>query len=222
MEESNPNKPNCLVALYGRVSTSTLGQDPANQIFNLEEYARKQRWQWETFTDKISSKTGKLIGKRIGLNSLKANLARFDGVLFTSVSRMGRDMADSNTLLKDIVLYGKAQKFCYIFDSDLKIDRTNLTSSRVTSLFGIQSLGAALDNALRSEAMKNFIARRKAMGLPWADKKFTHNGEPLTPIDVTNAVRIKELDTHHVPTNEIAAQLGIGRNRIGRFLKANP
>lgn len=78
-------------AIYARVSTRDKGQDTANQIAPLIEYATKMGWQYTVYEEEISA-----VKKRPKFNEMMeaARLRKVDIVLCWKLDRFARSIVD--------------------------------------------------------------------------------------------------------------------------------
>lgn len=87
-------------AIYAR--TSTLEQEPENQVLELREYCRRRAWSLELeYVDQVS---GADFENRPGLDALAkdARRGRFDALVVWRLDRLGRSVVGLVTLLEEL------------------------------------------------------------------------------------------------------------------------
>ncbi len=187
------------VALYGRISTLTHGQDPEMQLRELRQYAVARGW---TIADEYVDRgiSGSL-ESRPELNKLMADAhrRRFDIVLCWKIDRFGRSLKHLVNALADLDAYGVA------FVS-LK-DNLDLGTPSGRLMFQIIGAMAEFERALIQErvraGLRNARAKGKALGRPRV---------------IVDAPRIAALRAQGRSWASIAATLGIGEGTVRRAI----
>ena len=185
------------VALYGRVSTLTHGQDVELQLRELREYAGARGW---TITaEYVDRGVSGSLESRPELNKLVADAhrRRFDIVLCWKVDRFGRSLKHLVNALADLDAYGVA--FVSL--------RDNLDLSTPSGRLMFQIIGAM------AEFERALIQERVRAGLRNARAKGKRLGRPRVTVDVP---RIAALRAQGLSWASIAATLGIGEGTVRR------
>ena len=186
------------VALYARVSTKGLGQDPEGQLISLRDYAERRGWTIVgVYVD--NGYSGAKSNTRPALQRLwkDARQRKFDVVAVWKLDRFGRSLRD---------LVNSLDEF-----RSLGIEFVSLTE---TIDFG-SSLGAvmfALIGAM-AEFERNLIRERVAMGLERVRRQGKRIGRPRIEVDPR---QIAGLRARGHSWNQIANQLGIGKGTAQR------
>ena len=185
------------VALYGRVSTLTHGQDVEMQLRELREYANARGW---TITaEYVDRGVSGSLESRPELNKLVADAhrRRFDIVLCWKVDRFGRSLKHLVNALADLDAYGVA--FVSLGD--------NLDLSTPSGRLMFQIIGAM------SEFERSLIQERVRAGLRNAKAKGKVLGRPRINVDVS---RIAALRAQGLSWARIAATLKVGEGTVRR------
>jgi DNA invertase Pin-like site-specific DNA recombinase len=186
------------VALYARVSTRGLGQDPEGQLIGLREYAQRRGWTIVgEYVDNGFS--GARSATRPALQQLwkDARQRKFDVVAVWKLDRFGRSLRDLVNSLDEFRALG--------------IEFVSLTEAID---FG-SSLGAvmfALIGAM-AEFERNLIRERVSMGMARARKQGRDLGRPKVAV---NPHYVAALRHDGLSWNEIATKLGVGRGTVCR------
>ena len=210
-------------AIYSRVST--VKQDDAIQLAELEEYVKRWGWDLSLYADKESGKAGVA---RPGLDRLlkDAQQKKIDIVLVYKLDRFGRSLRD---VLNNIEILDRAGIRFIVPQQGLDTDRNSAIGR-----FLLQCLGAVAELErsfivertsagrkayreayLAGEAeFRSFIARRGRHSISGKDLAI---GRPRRIFDRSKA---RKLRTAGKSVREIAAQLGVGKGTIERCLKA--
>ena len=190
------------VALYARVSTKGLGQDPEGQLIGLREYAERRGW---TIADEYvdNGYSGAKSNTRPALQRLwkDARQRKFDVVAVWKLDRFGRSLRD---------LVNSLDEF-----RSLGIEFVSLTEAID---FG-SSLGAvmfALIGAM-AEFERNLIRERVAMGMERARRQGRNLGRPRVEV---NPHYVAALRNDGLSWNEIASKLGVGRGTVCRAFES--
>ena len=186
------------VALYARVSTKGLGQDPEGQLISLRDYAERRGWTIVgVYVD--NGYSGAKSNTPPALQRLwkDARQRKFDVVAVWKLDRFGRSLRD---------LVNSLDEF-----RSLGIEFVSLTEAID---FG-SSLGAvmfALIGAM-AEFERNLIRERVAMGLERVRRQGKRIGRPRIEVDPR---QIAGLRARGHSWNQIANQLGIGKGTAQR------
>ena len=186
------------VALYARVSTKGLGQDPEGQLISLREYAERRGWTIVgVYVD--NGYSGAKSNTRPALQRLwkDARQRKFDVVAVWKLDRFGRSLRD---------LVNSLDEF-----RSLGIEFVSLTEAID---FG-SSLGAVMFAliAAMAEFERNLIRERVAMGLERVRRQGKRIGRPRIDVDPR---QIAGLRARGHSWNQIASQLGIGKGTAQR------
>ena len=189
-------------AIYARVSTRT--QDLDNQLYELDEVAKRAGWEiTERFIDYgISGSKGR--DEREGFdNLLKAvTQRRVSRVMVWSVDRLGRS-------LKDLVMTMEEMKNAgaefYLHKQG--IDTSTSTGRMMFSFFGIMA-----------EFEREMIRERVLSGLAKAKRKGTRLGRP-SPAPIVNK-KISELRAKGMSQAKIAKAVGVSKQYVSKSLRA--
>ncbi|MGV0838490.1 recombinase family protein [Mycolicibacterium thermoresistibile] len=179
---------------YARVSTGHQSLDQQVDALRAAGVGPKQ-----VYTDKLTGTSTK--EQRPGLAELLAYARPGDGIVVTSVDRLGRTAAEVLATIKDLL------------DRDIVIRslREGVDSSTATGrmVMGIMASLAELELELGRERRAAAKAARKARNLPI--------GRPraLTPNQVAQAERLRAAGE---PVPEIAKLLGVSRPTLYRAL----
>lgn len=145
------------IALYSRVSKRD--QHPENQLIELEEYAKRQGYEYEIFEEKESTRKTRPIKQEL-LNRLRKK--EFDGVLIWRLDRWARSL--SEMILEVTELSDKGISFMSLKDN------IDLSTSNGRLIFHIFSALAEFE--------KGVIRERTLLGLERAKKEGKRLGRP--------------------------------------------
>lgn len=147
--------------LYARVSTTDKEQNPENQLMRLREYAQRQGWEYEEFTDFLSGKDA----NRPGFSALLSRCKRreFDIIAVVRLDRMMRSVQNTLNVMDDLNAWG-VRFLCL----DQPID-TGTASGR----FQLQMLAAVAEFEREQirERVKDGLARARGQGKILGRKK---------------------------------------------------
>lgn len=149
-------------AIYCRVSTRD--QHPENQRIELEEYAKRMKYEYEAFEEKESTRNTRPIKQGL-LKRLR--LKEFDGVLIWKLDRWARSLSEMIIEVKELI--DKNIAFVSLKDS---IDLSS-ASGRLT--FHIFSAFAEFE--------REMIRERTLLGLERAKKEGKRLGRPVGAYD---------------------------------------
>src|SRR5215467_548772 len=157
-----------MAAVYSRVSTVGLGQDPNMQTRELTEYC--QRRGWEVFDLYVDNGVSGKKDSRPALNRLMADAhaRRFDVVVCWRFDRFSRSVSHLCRALETF----HALKINFVSMVE-QVDTTTPTGKLVFT-----TLGAV------AEGERNLIAERVRSGLRNARAKGKRLGRPTKPVDV--------------------------------------
>jgi DNA invertase Pin-like site-specific DNA recombinase len=185
------------VALYGRISTLTHGQDPEMQLRELRQYAKASGW---TIADKyVDRRISGSVESRPELNRLMAD-ARKRKVDMVAVWRFDRFARSTRHLLASLDEFRSLG--IQIVSYSENIDTTTPIGAAV---FTIVAAVATLE--------RDLIAERVRAGLRNARAKGVRLGRPRVNVDVP---RIAALRAQGLSWASIAATLGIGEGTVRR------
>ena len=191
------------VALYVRVSTSS--QHTENQIYELKEICKRNRWNIVDIYDETISGT-KGINEREELNRLMKDASRkkFDKVVVWSVDRIGRSMKHLVNVLSQLKDIG-----CDIYSYKQAIDTSTTMGS---SFFHMVGIFAELENNMRAERQKIGIRRALDNGAKFGRKSIITDKLVQSVIDL----RRKGLSMRG-----IATKLDVSTSVVQKSLKFN-
>jgi DNA invertase Pin-like site-specific DNA recombinase len=185
------------VALYGRISTLTHGQDPEMQLRELRQYAKASGW---TIADEyVDRRISGSVESRPELNRLMAD-ARKRKVDMVAVWRFDRFARSTRHLLAALDEFRSLG--IQIVSYSENIDTTTPIGAAV---FTIVAAVATLE--------RDLIAERVRAGLRNARAKGVRLGRPRVNVDVP---RIAALRAQGLSWASIAATLGIGEGTVRR------
>jgi DNA invertase Pin-like site-specific DNA recombinase len=185
------------VALYGRISTLTHGQDPEMQLRELRQYAKASGW---TIADKyVDRRISGSVESRPELNRLMAD-ARKRKVDMVAVWRFDRFARSTRHLLAALDEFRSLGIQLVSYSEN--IDTTTPIGAAV---FTIVAAVATLE--------RDLIAERVRAGLRNARAKGVRLGRPRVNVDVP---RIAALRAQGLSWASIAATLGIGEGTVRR------
>lgn len=140
------------VAIYCRVSTED--QNNANQRIELEEYAKRMRYDYEVFEERESSRNTRPI-KQALLQRLRKK--EFDGVLVVKLDRWARSISELILEAQDLFI---AKNISFL---SLK-DNIDLSTSSGRLIFNIFSAFADFERDLIRERTLSGLERAKREG----------------------------------------------------------
>lgn len=189
------------VALYARVSTRDKRQDPANQLDQLRQFAKSQRWRVShEYTDKASGKRGDR--EQFQAMFEAASRREFDILLFWSLDRLSREgTVETLNHLQRLTGYG----INYRSFTEQYLDSTGMFKEAV---IGILAAVAKQERVRLSE--------RVMAGLTRARKAGRVGGRPVASFDRKKAL---VLHAKGESLRMIAAKVGTTAPTLQRFIK---
>mgnify|MGYP004002518895 FL=1 len=191
------------VALYVRVSTSS--QHTENQIYELKEICKRNRWNIvEIYDETISGTKG--VNERAELNRMLEDATRkkFSKIVVWSVDRLSRSMKSLvNVLsqLKDID--------CDIYSYQQGIDTSTTMGSSFFHMIGIFS---ELENNIRKERQSIGIRRALENGAKFGRKSIMSDKLVKSVVDLRN---------QGLSMRKIATELNISTFVVQKSLKTS-
>jgi len=191
------------VALYVRVSTSS--QHTENQIYELKEICKRNRWNIvEIYDETISGTKG--VNERAELNRMLEDATRkkFSKIVVWSVDRLSRSMKSLvNVLsqLKDID--------CDIYSYQQGIDTSTTMGSSFFHMIGIFS---ELENNIRKERQSIGIKRALENGAKFGRKSIMSDKLVKSVVDLRN---------QGLSMRKIATELDISTFVVQKSLKTS-
>ena len=191
------------VALYVRVSTSS--QHTENQIYELKEICKRNRWNIvEIYDETISGTKG--VNERAELNRMLEDATRkkFSKIVVWSVDRLSRSMKSLvNVLsqLKDID--------CDIYSYQQGIDTSTTMGSSFFHMIGIFS---ELENNIRKERQSIGIRRALENGAKFGRKSIMSDKLVKSVVDLRN---------QGLSMRKIATELDISTFVVQKSLKTS-
>lgn len=188
-------------ALYARVSTTLLGQNPEMQLAELREYAARRGW--EVISEYVDYASGAK-DSRPSLNRLMSDARRrkFDVIAVWKLDRFGRSLRHLVNSMAEFEALGIA--FVSL--------RDNLDLSTPAGRLMFQIIGAM------AEFERGLIAERVRAGLQHARATGKRLGRPKVVVD---AKRIAALRAKGLSWAKIGHQLGIGEGTVRRAYAAS-
>lgn len=191
------------IALYVRVSTSS--QHTENQIYELKEICKRNRWNIvEIYDETISGTKG--VNERAELNRMLEDATRkkFSKIVVWSVDRLSRSMKSLvNVLsqLKDID--------CDIYSYQQGIDTSTTMGSSFFHMIGIFS---ELENNIRKERQSIGIKRALENGAKFGRKSIMSDKLVKSVVDLRN---------QGLSMRKIATELNISTFVVQKSLKTS-
>jgi DNA invertase Pin-like site-specific DNA recombinase len=192
------------LALYARVSTKNLGQDPETQLIALREYAQTRGFQvFEEYVDVGISGSKE---RRPALDRLMkdAKRRRFDAVLVARFDRFARSTRHLVLALEEFNALGV--DFISLSES---VDTSTPMGKMVFTVIGAVA-----------ELERSLIKERVMMGLERAKKDGKRLGRPTGTN--ANIERIKRLRDQGLSLRKIASEVNVSKNTVARALIAVP
>jgi DNA invertase Pin-like site-specific DNA recombinase len=198
METNNVSR----IGVYARVSKRD-GQDTANQLAQLREFAKTQKW------DIVHEYVDRITGKHSDREQFQrlfedASKRKFDLVLFWSLDRFSREGVKA-TLdhLQRLASYGVG----YRSYTEQYLDSCGIFKDAVLAILAVIA---------KQERIR--ISERTIAGLEKARRQGRIGGRRAMVVD---RQRIGELDALGYTTREIGEEMGISAASVCRILKAH-
>ena len=190
-------------ALYARVSTRDRGQEVANQLEQLRQFAASQKWNVvHEYVDRASGKRSDREQFQKLFND--ASQRRFDLVLFWSLDRFSREgVLETLQHLQRLTQYGINWRSF----TEAYLDSCGVFRDAVLSI---------LATIAKQERIR--LSERVHAGLARARKQGRVGGRPKLVLD---RERIMALDADGWTIREIAEEMGVSRASIHRILKSH-
>jgi DNA invertase Pin-like site-specific DNA recombinase len=197
-----------VLMIYGYCRVSTSHQTEENQHFVIENFAKKNNLQIDTWVEEKISSSKKLSERKLGplLKKLKSG----DILITTEISRLGRSLFE----VMGILQYCLEQE-CQIWTlkENFRLG-ADIQSKVLAFAFG---LSAELSKQLLQERVRESLARLKACG-----KKL---GRPCGAQSkklklYRNKKRLNELITRGISKNEIARIMGVHKTTLYKYLNS--
>ncbi len=190
------------VALYARVSTKDKGQDTENQLVQLREFARTQKWAIQgEYIDRTSGKHS----DREQFQRLFQDAAQrsFDTALFWSLDRFSREgVLETLNHLQRLSSYGVG----YRSFTEQYLDSCGIFKDAVLSI---------LATIAKQERIR--LSERTLAGLEKARRAGRVGGRPRL---VVNRQKVVAMSDEGLTTREIGDELGISAASVCRILKS--
>lgn len=161
-----------LAYLYARVSTADKEQDPEPQLAEMREYCQRRGWQWEEFTDRVSS--GK---RRPELDQLLALVKNGKGnaLVCRHFDRVARSARELVMLAEDLNALG-----VNFVSLNQQVDTTTPMGK---FCFTILAAAAELERSMIRERVKLGLAAARARGVQL--------GRPHVRVDVHRILHLR-------------------------------
>ena len=193
---------NARVAIYSRVSTKDKGQDVENQLRQLREFCRTQKWQITREYVDVAS------GKRSDRDAFKqmfsaASRREFDVVLFWALDRFSREgVFETLQHLQRLTQYGVG----YRSFTEQYLDSCGMFRDAVISI---------LAAVAKQERVR--LSERTVAGLETARAKGRFGGRPRVECDRD---RVLQLYRSGSSLGRIAAELSLKKTTVHRIVAA--
>jgi DNA invertase Pin-like site-specific DNA recombinase len=189
------------IALYGRVSTRDKGQDTANQLAQLREFAKAQDWTIAyEYTDSVTGKHS----DRAQFKAMFAAASRreFDAVVTWALDRLSREgVAQTFDHIKTLLGYG--------------VQYVSYTEAHFRTTGPAGELMIAIAAWIAQQERVRLSERTRA-GLQRAKKEGRIGGRPRL---VVNRAKVVQMGADGMTTREIGEKLGISAASVCRMLK---
>jgi len=188
------------VAIYARVSTKDKGQDTANQLHQLREFAERHGTIYQVFTDQESG--GKADRVEFKALLLEAYQQKFDLVVFWRLDRFSREGALATLrYLKELKDHGVNYKSF----TEPYLDSLGPFGDVIVSMLATI---AAQDLIKISENTKAALAKKKAAGV-----KLGTPGKSPAQIE-----QIRRLKAGGMSNYAIGKTMGISASTVAKYL----
>ena len=194
------------LAIYSRVSTLNLGQDPMLQTIQLREFAKNRGFEIVAeFTDRMSG----MKAKRPALQAMlkQARLGKFNVIAVTALDRLGRSSIGILLLMNELTELG-------ISVISLR-ENLDATTSSGRALIGMLAIINNLERDIISARVKEGIQAKRllaaATGVPWSI------GRPLSLTEKMIG-DITALRAQGVSLRKIAKELGVSKSSVLRVV----
>ena len=197
------------MAVIGYIRVSSTKQTLEHQHFEIEQYAKNQGLQIDTWVEEKISSRKALKNRKLG--TLLDNLQENDILISCEISRLGRSLLEVMRILETCL-----SKNCQVWTLKENYRLGNDIQSKVLAFaFG---LAAEIERNLISQRTKSSLANLKASG-----KKL---GRPLAAESQKlklskNTRKIKNLLAKGISKSQIARILGVQRSTLRRFIERN-
>jgi DNA invertase Pin-like site-specific DNA recombinase len=190
-------------ALYARVSTRNLGQDPENQLLQLREFAREKKWKIVRVYEDRESAGGK---PREQFQKLFQDILKpkklFDVLLFWSLDRFSREgVYETLHRLKELDQAG-------VQFLSLQEQYLDTLGPFREILLAILAYVAELELSQLSERVKAGVSRARIGGKPWGRK----------PVEI-NERKLLEMRKKGFSLSEMAGVLKVSRTTVFKRLR---
>ncbi len=195
------------MAVIGYIRVSSNKQTLEHQHFEIEQYAKNQGLQIDTWVEEKISSRKALKNRKLG--TLLDNLQENDILISCEISRLGRSLLEVMRILETCL-----SKNCQVWTLKENYRLGNDIQSKVLAFaFG---LAAEIERNLLSQRTKSSLANLKASG-----KKL---GRPLAAESQKlklskNTRKIKNLLAKGISKSQIARILGVQRSTLRRFIE---
>lgn len=195
------------MAVIGYIRVSSNKQTLEHQHFEIEQYAKNQGLQIDTWVEEKISSRKALKNRKLG--TLLDNLQENDILISCEISRLGRSLLEVMRILETCL-----SKNCQVWTLKENYRLENDIQSKVLAFaFG---LAAEIERNLISQRTKSSLANLKASG-----KKL---GRPLAAESQKlklskNTRKIKNLLAKGISKSQIARILGVQRSTLRRFIE---
>lgn len=195
-----PSKPDYVVAIYARVSTSDKGQDISLQVDPLKTYCLRQGWIYTVYEENLSGAEGKYRPKLERLMQ-DCRMGCFHAVLVWKLDRFSRSIVDFITMVKEL----DRLKVRFIATTQgIDTDQSN-PGSRL--FMQILAAFAEFEREIIRERINAGLAKRKALGLPMGRRK-----------GVMDLERARAMIDNKYSLREVAGVLRVDKETLRRRL----
>jgi len=186
-------------AIYARVSTRNKGQDTKLQVDPLEEYCKRQGWEYDTYTEEQSAAKQRPVFDKVMRACWQK---KYDVLVVWKLDRFARSVQD---YINNVMLLDQAGTRFIVLTQGIDIDKRNPTSRLMMHMLAAM---AEFERELIRERVSAGMAKAKAAGKQLGRKK--------------KEVRIEyilELQAQGLGLRKIADRLGVTTMTVHRRLK---
>ena len=183
-------------ALYARVSTTDKEQDPAPQLSEMRQYCSQRGWEFEEFSDRVSS--GKLRPELERMKSLVRH-GKFGTVVCRHFDRLARSA-------RELVLLAEELEGLRVHFVSLN-QQVDTTTPMGKFCFTVLAAAAELERGMIRERVKLGLIQARARG-----KKL---GRPAVAVNLEELLGLRAMG---LSLGSIARKLKVSRQTVTRLL----
>lgn len=194
--------------IYAYIRVSTNKQDLLSQKSLIEQYSNENNLRIDSFFEiEISSKKS-LESRRI--EELKNTLKKNDTLIVIELSRLGRNLIEILTLVKE--LKSKGVKLIFIRQPELNTTSNNAINDLILSIYGYM---AQTERELISQRTKEALKVKKDNGIKLGRTKGDFKGSVL---DESKEIIIERLK-NNVSISKIAIELNTSKQNLSKYIE---